>query len=450
MFKNEYTLTVDIKRKFTAIVPTFVQYDNASLLFRVLDDGKPFDLTDFTRAVVTHKRPDGTSIVGSGQIKQSKSGDSLIEYLYQGNEMGEIGFVETSLSLFSADKKVSILPFKVRIASDLCDESITPSNPEYGILQELIAEVSSLVGRAESAVEDAEQAIIDTNVAKDNAQTAADDANLARDGAITATQEALQATQATEQATTAAITATNEATDATQEAIESSLEARDKADLANIATNNANTQANYAKNQGDYAKSQGDIARDEVADLTQLKQDVNTAIQDIESTISETETVRQNTESERLVTEAVRASTESVRVNTESVRLATEQERLDTEAVRIETVTAKDDALLATQNANEASDKANILSENSIHRGGYSDTEEYKKHNEVRFNGSSYVALQDTIGNAPPESPQESNAFWELRAQRGVDGMGSVISVNGISPDPNGNVDLGDIDGGFF
>ena len=59
MFKNEYPLTVDLKRKMTAITPKFVQYDNATLTFKILDDGKQYDLTSFTRAEVAHKRPDG-------------------------------------------------------------------------------------------------------------------------------------------------------------------------------------------------------------------------------------------------------------------------------------------------------------------------------------------------------------------------------------------------------
>src|SRR5690606_23083418 len=60
----------------------------------------------------------------------------------------------------------------------------------------------------------------------------------------------------------------------------------------------------------------------------------------------------------------------------------------------------------------------------------------------VERNGSSWQALQDTVGNPPPTLPTKSNAYWTLVAQRGVDGMGSVVSVNGEGPDVNGNVSI--------
>ena len=146
MFKNEYTLNVDIKQKMSAVVPTFVQYDSATLLFKIFDGGKPFNLTGFTKAEVTHRKPDGQSVIGEAVIINGlpANSESLIRYIYQGNEMSKTGSVETSLTLFSGEKKVTIQPFKVNIISDLRDGTVGGANEEYGLLQELIADVNTL------------------------------------------------------------------------------------------------------------------------------------------------------------------------------------------------------------------------------------------------------------------------------------------------------------------
>lgn len=58
-------------------------------------------------------------------------------------------------------------------------------------------------------------------------------------------------------------------------------------------------------------------------------------------------------------------------------------------------------------------------------RGDYSAATEYIVNDTVLFYGSTYVAIQDSVGQSPPMAYGESNAFWQLVAQRGVDGMGT-------------------------
>lgn len=58
-------------------------------------------------------------------------------------------------------------------------------------------------------------------------------------------------------------------------------------------------------------------------------------------------------------------------------------------------------------------------------RGDYSAATEYVVNDTVLFYGSTYVAIQDSVGQSPPMAYGESNAFWQLVAQRGVDGMGT-------------------------
>jgi hypothetical protein len=57
--------------------------------------------------------------------------------------------------------------------------------------------------------------------------------------------------------------------------------------------------------------------------------------------------------------------------------------------------------------------------------GTYSGATAYAKGDVVRDNGSSWVALLSTTGNAPPVLPTTINAYWELIAAKGQDGAGT-------------------------
>ncbi|MFJ6264169.1 hypothetical protein ACIQGW_04000 [Lysinibacillus xylanilyticus] len=127
----------------------------------------------------------------------------------------------------------------------------------------------------------------------------------------------------------------------------------------------------------------------------------------------------------------------------------------------------------ATMNANQASDAANAAKENltnavitklneantaitnattaattatqaadSIKGWGtataWNSTTSYFKNNAVTYNGSTWQAKADNTNSVPTIT----NANWIILAQRGVDGKGSVASVNGKLPDENGNVAL--------
>lgn len=61
-----------------------------------------------------------------------------------------------------------------------------------------------------------------------------------------------------------------------------------------------------------------------------------------------------------------------------------------------------------------------------IWSGAYSGATAYGKDDVVLDQGSSWIALQATTGNAPPTLPATSNAHWMLMALRGEDGGGSI------------------------
>lgn len=101
--------------------------------------------------------------------------------------------------------------------------------------------------------------------------------------------------------------------------------------------------------------------------------------------------------------------------------------------------------------SNEVSALQNILNQVSSSlsefklMGDYNLSTSYKKYNIVTFNGSSYMAKQDTQGNPPTDT-----RYWQLLAQKGTDGGGSGsgstfspnVKVNNVSPDQNGNITL--------
>ncbi len=70
-----------------------------------------------------------------------------------------------------------------------------------------------------------------------------------------------------------------------------------------------------------------------------------------------------------------------------------------------------------------------------VDRGAYSGATAYEANDIVLNNGSTWLALQPTTGNAPPTLPTESNAYWRLLARKGTDGSGTgdVVGPAGAS-----------------
>ena len=70
-------------------------------------------------------------------------------------------------------------------------------------------------------------------------------------------------------------------------------------------------------------------------------------------------------------------------------------------------------------------------------RGTYSGATTYSLNDVVLNQNSSWVYINATpgAGNAPPTLPTTSNSYWQLVAQKGMDGSGAVNSVNGITGD---------------
>lgn len=61
----------------------------------------------------------------------------------------------------------------------------------------------------------------------------------------------------------------------------------------------------------------------------------------------------------------------------------------------------------------------------AVVRGAYNPATAYVLDDQVSYQGSSWIARAETIGNAPPTLPVESNTWWQLVAKKGADGSGT-------------------------
>ena len=295
--------------------------------------------------------------------------------------------------------------------------------------------------------------------------------------AVQATQENIQATQNANTAAQAAHTAKDDANVATTNANNAAASANLAAALANtakesttIATEEANQAAIYAKNMGDYAKLRGEET-EVIAHNTEA----------LRVTVQENETERLSKENERIAAEAIRASNEAgrvdaestrsnaetIRISDETARQTKENERASAEELRLENEEARDTAedtrqanettrmsneairqsqeqhrqtntIQAISNAEAVTTSLNRLINNTKGYGEFNINTTYEANNIVTYNGSSYLALTEVIGIIPSIHANE----WQLLAQRGIDGTGSVSSVAGKLPDLSGNVSL--------
>jgi len=201
-------------------------------------------------------------------------------------------------------------------------------------------------------------------------------------------------------------------------------------------------------------RKQNEIIRDEKIDnfnqlFNEFKQDI------IES------------EAERILNEGTRQDNESQRINQENIRKLNEQSRIEAEQIRQQ---QENDRQVAFSNAlndvdnaigrtNDVIDQVNNLMTdiNDIkdqaeaivrqaqdatldlqefkHMGEYNPSTTYYKYNIVSFDGSTYMAIRETQGDS-----LDDTFYWQLLSERGRDG--SMITVDGIEPDENGNIDL--------
>jgi len=154
-----------------------------------------------------------------------------------------------------------------------------------------------------------------------------------------------------------------------------------------------------------------------------------------ETSRSDSELERTSNEANRVSNEELRKEAETSRVSSEEVRLSNEEERNEAEVSRKENEVIRNSNELLR---NEKLEELKKVLEN-MEMFEYDATSIYEYPNFVSFNGSTYLALKEVKGI----EPTNDKVNYQLIAQRGVDGTGSVSSVEGIMPDNSGNVTLG-------
>ncbi|MCF8012460.1 MAG: BppU family phage baseplate upper protein [Clostridiales bacterium] len=174
-----------------------------------------------------------------------------------------------------------------------------------------------------------------------------------------------------------------------------------------------------------------------INDVEQLESNITAAESDrvtAENTRESNETTRQSNESTRQSQETTRVNQESSRVTAESNRVTAENNRELAETTRENQETTRQ-SNESNRISNEDNRQANeTIREQFIFAGNYNSSIQYLKNNTVLFEGSSYVALQDTLGNAPTNA-----TYWQPVAIGGE----SIGDMSKVVYDPN-NVD-GDI-----
>lgn len=145
-----------------------------------------------------------------------------------------------------------------------------------------------------------------------------------------------------------------------------------------------------------------------------------------------TELLRDTAEEERKQAETIRKQAETTREANEDTRIANENIRLSQEATRQAQEETRQTQEQARQDSTEAAlsnlqDKMDKI----VFLGEYVAAKQYYPWNCVSYNGSSYICMKESFGIAPTNT-----TYWNLLAQKGIDGTGTgtvmeVKSSNG-------------------
>jgi hypothetical protein len=218
--------------------------------------------------------------------------------------------------------------------------------------------------------------------------------------------------------------------------VESNESIRQTNEQTRITNESARESSEATRNDNEQSRILAEDTR-EISEQSRVLEESNRV--DAESSRMTAEAERDNAESSRVSSEGIREASEQERISAESVRENNESTRIANETQRqSDFSTAITNAETATNNANTAAQNTQDIVDNTEYIETYNPFTQYEKNNIIGYNGSSFIAKQDTLGNTPVGD--SNDIYWGLLALRGVDGEGSVSTVNSLSPDANGNV----------
>lgn len=199
---------------------------------------------------------------------------------------------------------------------------------------------------------------------------------------------------------------------ATENAIEATQNAEDVTALANEAIRNSEIATDNAKTAA--------------LDALKAKQEAENATEDALTKIA--------TMSDLITTTEGINATSQLKIDEMNTLIATTINlQRDLETLKTQLQTEISASKVATANANAAYDKIKGWDTATV----WNSTTTYSRNNVVTRNGSTFQSKVNNNTNNPPTVTDDN---WIVLAQRGVDGMGSVSSVNGVMPDQDGNV----------
>ncbi|MGE6515605.1 hypothetical protein [Lysinibacillus sphaericus] len=234
-----------------------------------------------------------------------------------------------------------------------------------------------------------------------------------------------------------------------QDAIDNAYSSVNKAiDENNAATqeaiNNFNTSLELAlssiSNALQVTETAITNANQATVDAKNATSDANTAVKTINEKFVEATQVIDSLNALKIQLEQMEQQLETAQSDVE-IATANANNATQSAVDATNTMVAKmDEADTAIANANNAANTANQATE-AIKGWGtatvWNSTTTYEKNNVVTDNGSTWQTLRQNTNTKPVEGLD-----WTCLARKGVDGTGSVGSVNGQYPDETGNVTL--------
>lgn len=341
MIIKQISFDLDVSVRNTNI-GTIKQNNTNSINFviNMVDGGYPVDLSDVTYAMISIKRPNGTTSNSIATVS-----DGVVSYLLEPNAVNLLGLYEAEIQLFaSGDSLLISSTFYYNIQESLYSDGDVTSQPEYPILVQLISDVTAM-----------EEAL---------APIAADEATRQANEVARVSNESTRVTSETARVSAESTRATNESARQTNET------GRVSAESTRVSQENTRQSNETARVSAESSRVTAENNR--ASNESIRNQGFTTAMNE--------ESERIDNENARILAESGRQSAESVRVTSENARVSAESSRASAEIERA---------------ANE------IIREQFEFKGNYDAGTGYVVNNVVFYNGSSYVCIANSTGNLP-------------------------------------------------
>lgn len=152
MFKNEWLLDVDLKFKYSSLIPVFRRGDTAILKFRFHDNGGMYDISAYDKAEITIIMPSGVTLKEKCD-SEDIDGIHIIKFQFKSIHMIEIGTYDIILTLSKSNNRISVQPIKVRFFDNLSNTNLS----FLQLIQDLQVQINDLDGILDNAVMNSEK-----------------------------------------------------------------------------------------------------------------------------------------------------------------------------------------------------------------------------------------------------------------------------------------------------